>query len=183
MPGTSTVLFGSSPLARGTLFGEDIVHTAHRLIPARAGNISGPDKRYCSNPAHPRSRGEHKNRAPNPCVRVGSSPLARGTFVFSELHKLRGRLIPARAGNIGDSFASSLMYPAHPRSRGEHHSIATESPAGRGSSPLARGTSSVHFETLPNRRLIPARAGNIQHGGLTIFRGAAHPRSRGEHAC
>ena len=71
-------------------------------------------------------------------------------------------LIPARAGNTGDSIAESIGAGAHPRSRGEHVQLNTPPP------PWRKG-------------LIPARAGNTcAVCGTGCFRWA-HPRSRGEH--
>ena len=71
-----------------------------RLIPARAGNIVEGLPEAKSQPAHPRSRGEHSLRVICPAVFVGSSPLARGTYdAPSPINDIR-RLIPARAGNI-----------------------------------------------------------------------------------
>ena len=49
-------------------------------------------------------------------------------------------LIPARAGNTVDLWASCLSGGAHPRSRGEHSPVVTSTVSGVGSSPLARGT-------------------------------------------
>ena len=71
-----------------------------RLIPARAGNMQPNTSRLRTPTAHPRSRGEHDVRESKREHSDGSSPLARGTFIFGELDKLRGRLIPARAGNM-----------------------------------------------------------------------------------
>ena len=76
-------------------------------------------------------------------------------------HIARGRLIPARAGNISRAPTSYRPRAAHPRSRGEHDIIAASIGAILGSSPLARGTL-ANGEDAPRRvRLIPARAGNI----------------------
>ena len=50
---------GSSPLARGTLRQKPCLHHRQRLIPARAGNMSGKPALDVYQTAHPRSRGEH----------------------------------------------------------------------------------------------------------------------------
>ena len=52
--------FGSSPLARGTLRLFRKVALCVRLIPARAGNTRIELMLMRGNPAHPRSRGEHR---------------------------------------------------------------------------------------------------------------------------
>ena len=51
---------------------------------------------------------------------------------------------------------------AHPRSRGEHSFASLRALFTVGSSPLARGTLQEAFAKLRDRRLIPARAGNIR---------------------
>ena len=71
--------FGSSPLARGTLFAEITRRPNERLIPARAGNTSPPRSQPYRLAAHPRSRGEHMACRKCGVVGTGSSPLARGT--------------------------------------------------------------------------------------------------------
>ena len=51
-----------------------------------------------------------------------------------------------------------------------------------GSSPLARGTYGQRSRGKTRRRLIPARAGNIDLHPASRTGSTAHPRSRGEHA-
>ena len=132
--------------------------------------------------AHPRSRGEHDLFSPPQRVALGSSPLARGTFLQACEKERERRLIPARAGNIPWVCGLSGCLPAHPRSRGEHMFRVCGQVGNLGSSPLARGTCG-RLSRLPwRRRLIPARAGNIEASCQTTRRRAAHPRSRGEHA-
>ena len=71
--------FGSSPLARGTQICLRYLKISLRLIPARAGNTNVLlYARVCA-PAHPRSRGEHLRYCARSVLRLGSSPLARGT--------------------------------------------------------------------------------------------------------
>ena len=50
-----------------------------------------------------------------------------------------------------------------------------------GSSPLARGTCRRRARNHTDRRLIPARAGNILWCSPSLVVVSAHPRSRGEH--
>ena len=93
---------GSSPLARGTFSSRRLALDEVRLIPARAGNIGKcPGGRH-DWPAHPRSRGEHRAVVARTTGMAGSSPLARGTLIHYEIDYTATRLIPARAGNIGD---------------------------------------------------------------------------------
>ena len=70
---------GSSPLARGTRGRSIAAPPSSRLIPARAGNTTPGTASLSSYRAHPRSRGEHERVFLRSAVRLGSSPLARGT--------------------------------------------------------------------------------------------------------
>ena len=94
-------MYGSSPLARGTLVLVLDISTPLRLIPARAGNMENVYVVETKDAAHPRSRGEHPCRAVTTTAPGGSSPLARGTFSTLGRGASARRLIPARAGNIG----------------------------------------------------------------------------------
>ena len=151
---------GSSPLARGTLFCVRENLTEVRLIPARAGNTLHRSPRCPSVAAHPRSRGEHHSGIPSTLPVPGSSPLARGTLPLRDSYSKPLRLIPARAGNTLCTAHVLVRRAAHPRSRGEHTAIFNPTPISLGSSPLARGTPGDPTGYPPNRRLIPARAGN-----------------------
>ena len=90
--------------------------------------------------AHPRSRGEHIERAEEGEEVGGSSPLARGTSRLILAVLVLARLIPARAGNMLKNGLEVVASTAHPRSRGEHVSSRIRNNAVSGSSPLARGT-------------------------------------------
>ena len=131
---------GSSPLARGTLFADVHKVIAARLIPARAGNTIGFSLSHGVTSAHPRSRGEHTKSPSTTSYRRGSSPLARGTRLYSGFHRLARRLIPAHAGNTVKRDATIDLSTAHPRSRGEHPNVCQVPKSELGSSPLARGT-------------------------------------------
>ena len=132
---------GSSPLARGTYYVTLAVETSTRLIPARAGNIAVSQTTAHAQAAHPRSRGEHALTIRQLSREPGSSPLARGTFLFIFFYLRGARLIPARAGNIPSGRSCGPRCAAHPRSRGEHVLDNQELGIAGGSSPLARGTS------------------------------------------
>ena len=73
---------------------------ARGLIPARAGNIAPVAGYGCGGGAHPRSRGEHLGDILKNAWKLGSSPLARGTYKLTPGGAGIGGLIPARAGNI-----------------------------------------------------------------------------------
>ena len=174
-------MFGSSPLARGTRLYRLDHSRGFRLIPARAGNTFGSVNTNRSEAAHPRSRGEHLPTHSYDYGKGGSSPLARGTPGHHFVQNLRGRLIPARAGNTPRVQSSTLALSAHPRSRGEHAEHFTVEARVVGSSPLARGTLTGELVTAGVSRLIPARAGNTPWQPRPSASRSAHPRSRGEH--
>ena len=155
-------LFGSSPLARGTCRPPVTKPPLTRLIPARAGNILVFLRTAAPCSAHPRSRGEHVYRFGFGAHFFGSSPLARGTFEKVAHQRNLPRLIPARAGNIIGLSQRWQWSPAHPRSRGEHGFRAVPALLASGSSPLARGTFRLDTVDDVEKRLIPARAGNIR---------------------
>ena len=100
MEAIASMLYGSSPLARGTrnVMYESVL--TERLIPARAGNTLRTAMIMASVAAHPRSRGEHFRVIDAVTADIGSSPLARGTRAFNP--------------------AWPVHLKAHPRSRGEH---------------------------------------------------------------
>ncbi len=114
-------------------------------------------------------------------MRVGSSPLARGTHYLAGWSAAGGRLIPARAGNTRSVWVSGRWVSAHPRSRGEHSPLKSLMSSSFGSSPLARGTHGFAIVGTANQRLIPARAGNTNSIPRVCYAATAHPRSRGEH--
>ena len=154
--------YGSSPLARGTPERKPQNGARPRLIPARAGNTALLSHGTRREPAHPRSRGEHKTWGLVFTYSCGSSPLARGTRSPTSPTRSGTRLIPARAGNTIQTVGVILTGAAHPRSRGEHYLRLPCRRRRSGSSPLARGTQTVYVSLLVAMRLIPARAGNTR---------------------
>ena len=70
---------GLSPLARGTLSGNQQQYRIARFIPAGAGNTLMTGVCLRTPPVYPRWRGEHEKRSAIKRARYGLSPLARGT--------------------------------------------------------------------------------------------------------
>ena len=175
------IIWGSSPLARGTLRGVWENGIKPGLIPARAGNTRGCILRVWHGRAHPRSRGEHRAGRKGRLLRKGSSPLARGTHTADLGGDTTTGLIPARAGNTGSGSAAGGVLGAHPRSRGEHDTAEARGERAAGSSPLARGTHRAAKVAIGWLGLIPARAGNTPTLRAYRWPAQAHPRSRGEH--
>ena len=173
---------GSSPRARGTRCGRNRSRSAHRIIPACAGNTFPKDGNHEPLPDHPRVRGEHAQRATDPVVVVGSSPRARGTPEPEREGRSRGRIIPACAGNTWCSPRWRWRRTDHPRVRGEHQRDPHLLAPAVGSSPRARGTRREPSARATRHRIIPACAGNTTQGHKGRPSPPDHPRVRGEHA-
>ena len=89
---------GSSPLTRGKL--AVVLGSTHRrgLIPAHAGKTQSTRLYLLPLAAHPRSRGENRQRTRPFSSVFGSSPLTRGKLATLADRRRPGRLIPAHAG-------------------------------------------------------------------------------------
>ena len=164
----SQIITGSSPLARGTPSDDKIKVWGGGLIPARAGNTTPERGAVPPRRAHPRSRGEHGVRGLFQGHLWGSSPLARGTLASTVNVEARAGLIPARAGNTVHYSRQGGHDWAHPRSRGEHCALGVLSVAGRGSSPLARGTHLLTWGFTPYISKIESLWSQSLHPEYTI---------------
>ena len=78
------------------------------------------------------------------------------------------RLTPARAGNTPRASTVRNATTAHPRSRGEHIEVNSETVRGSGSPPLARGTPEGLRLCAHRWRLTPARAGNTRESNEAV---------------
>ena len=192
---------GSSPLTRGARRVRCRRRVWPGLIPAHAGSTDKTDNRLVNLRAHPRSRGEHSVTLPSGASFTGSSPLTRGAREnrpqwggqggSSPLTRGAPRrstpctvnvgLIPAHAGSTQPRLAIPFTFPAHPRSRGEHHWPSSWNLVIAGSSPLTRGAQALAVLTEQGWGLIPAHAGSTWCRCAFWFPSWAHPRSRGEH--
>ena len=94
---------------------------------------------------------------------------------------MRGRFIPARAGNTTYATRLAALRPVHPRAGGEHHPYPRRRRARTGSSPRGRGTRVRASLRLRGPRFIPARAGNTALALAGAGSGPVHPRAGGEH--
>jgi hypothetical protein len=69
----------------------------------------------------------------------GSSPRARGVYIFVRLQGANDRFIPASAGRLPNTLLTPLQTPVHPRERGAFPPATRSEPLVSGSSPRARG--------------------------------------------
>ena len=131
---------GSSPLTRGTPRRKFVTEVVVRFIPAYAGNSNMTAWGVRVVTVHPRLRGELPKLLPVRALRVGSSPLTRGTQRSRSRRTAENRFIPAYAGN-SRLFLQFLQYlSVHPRLRGELYVTCRILRRFFGSSPLTRGT-------------------------------------------
>ena len=131
---------GSSPLVRGTYVQLSDAISAHRFIPAGAGNIEFNSCHGSDRPVHPRWCGEHIAPCTGRDGSNGSSPLVRGTSACMTRRWSWKRFIPAGAGNIRPYRRRLSQLAVHPRWCGEHSIARGRWPSMTGSSPLVRGT-------------------------------------------
>ena len=170
---------GSSPLARGLLWGEPDRDVGGGIIPARAGFTGRRATVSTPRLDHPRSRGVYRDTVMAPRMVAGSSPLARG-LPDREVGRVGGGgIIPARAGFTRRPARRGRRRRDHPRSRGVYSTGHGRPRPTRGSSPLARGLPYHVSATRNFRRIIPARAGFTDPHGLRVGGAGDHPRSRG----
>ena len=125
-------------------------------------------------------RGELLASCVLPTLRVGSTPLARGTRSALISKLLLDRFNPACAGNSALTAASSLFSSVQPRLRGELQKRTYTSRHIPGSTPLARGTHRHQNNESPIDRFNPACAGNsIQKSRPAQSIGGSTPLARG----
>ena len=98
---------GSSPLTRGKLDHARRHGGGQGLIPAHAGKTLPPNSGCVSRRAHPRSRGENRERTAARLDELGSSPLTRGKRALDDGPIQVARLIPAHAGKTLQPTASN----------------------------------------------------------------------------
>ena len=177
--GTKGIGSGSSPLARGLLSTHAPPRPEPGIIPARAGFTIQIVSQHGLTRDHPRSRGVYQATLRCDVAYGGSSPLARGLRVPIHPDRLERRIIPARAGFTAWPAARSCTSWDHPRSRGVYSSGCLASQRRAGSSPLARGLHGRTWLTVPEGRIIPARAGFTRVVQQDTSVGRDHPRSRG----
>ncbi len=137
----AVVLYGLSPLARGTQLLAQYLEEEHRFIPAGAGNTIICLVARSVDAVYPRWRGEHTSVTVLAAPATGLSPLARGTLPVTSSNLSILRFIPAGAGNTGSAESTKPSPPVYPRWRGEPARL---------------------FPRYQRERFIPAGAGNTK---------------------
>ena len=173
---------GSSPPARGLLaFAvNNILHV--RLIPACAGTTYKVIPRLRQIWAHPRLRGDYREKSTDSPSSRGSSPPARGLHCTKAVSSSFARLIPACAGTTLHDNGVNTRIGAHPRLRGDYITTLTPLKTAQGSSPPARGLHLLFSSFRCPSRLIPACAGTTPTPNRNCRCPLAHPRLRGDYS-
>ena len=113
---------------------------------------------------------------------AGSSPRVRGTRRRRPEGPLRGRFIPACAGNANGSRTRRESPSVHPRVCGERIDTRSEELEGDGSSPRVRGTRSPAPQRSRSRTVHPRVCGERAVFGKESRNGdGSSPRVRGTH--
>ena len=194
---------GSSPHTRGARVHALMAPRGLRIIPAYAGSTFPFVSVRGLSPDHPRIRGEHTQYILSVIFVSGSSPHTRGAQRYPRNRQAERRDHPRirgehhRLGCAGDFGRGSsphtrgarLRRPGtvprrldHPRIRGEHDQLLGGDDEGRGSSPHTRGALRFGGVEIDAPGIIPAYAGSTPRRSGPLFRGADHPRIRGEHS-
>ncbi|SWQ41933.1 Domain of uncharacterised function (DUF2825) [Klebsiella pneumoniae] len=141
----AVVLYGLSPLARGTQLLAQYLEEEHRFIPAGAGNTIICLVARSVDAVYPRWRGEHTSVTVLAAPATGLSPLARGTRKKHGAALVLRWFIPAGAGNTSGYFIEFINITVYPRWRGEHRIGRVDKTQPAGLSPLARGTLKIYY--------------------------------------
>ena len=173
-------LSGSSPRLRGTHHHRQRGRCRHRFIPAFAGNAGLYTGRVPAASVHPRVCGERGHTWNRSLCCPGSSPRLRGTPVPPLPRRLRGRFIPAFAGNAEAGKTLRSILAVHPRVCGERTAEIPAKLQFLGSSPRLRGTPFLDSWKFCFQRFIPAFAGNAAVRAARARSPTVHPRVCGE---
>ena len=167
---------------RGTRLCHFLACELDGIIPAYAGNTHGCTRQAHPARDHPRVCGEHQpiGRKFHPIT--GSSPRMRGTRNLAGECDGDIGIIPAYAGNTGNTHTSTQQDRDHPRVCGEHMIGEVADDARVGSSPRMRGTLGDPLLADIGSGIIPAYAGNTTNSSNPSTRARDHPRVCGEHA-
>ena len=170
---------GLSPPVRGSPGRVGLDPILERSIPARAGEphprCSGPPPRR----VYPRPCGGAASARKHAMQEVGLSPPVRGSRGHRQPKPVRGRSIPARAGEPAAKAVGYEPGGVYPRPCGGA-AVGLDVPgAGGGLSPPVRGSREHGPGRHGDRRSIPARAGEPTDGPCPIRTRRVYPRPCG----
>ena len=171
---------GSPPHARGRQPHPDRPPFYRRITPACAGKTVGCQRSRCYPRDHPRMRGEDCTFPRTFVYQSGSPPHARGRLNLESSPCIGAGITPACAGKTVWSIVLRVMYPDHPRMRGEDPKYQLPHGEGSGSPPHARGRPAPGQQRANLARITPACAGKTSPSTWTCSRRPDHPRMRGE---
>ena len=154
---------GSSPRMRGKPRPMRVAAWRARIIPAHAGQTSGPWCRRRARPDHPRACGANPLSRTLIFSSVGSSPRMRGKLAFAVCGAGTVRIIPAHAGQTDSRPHRYDGSADHPRACGANTPDWVAGPFWSGSSPRMRGKRFRQLEARRRPRIIPAHAGQTSN--------------------
>ena len=170
----------SSPHARGSSGGRQLVHQLELVVPARAGIFRAAPRSARRRQGRPRTRGDLPTALSSGLVATASSPHARGSSVAVLVGRHHEDVVPARAGIFRATTTRTASPPCRPRTRGDlplngplRITLGLSSPHARGSSVP---TSWVRHGCL----VVPARAGIFPTAAPGRSRMWRRPRTRGD---
>ena len=140
---------GSSPRMRGKRTAESTFFNRRRIIPAHAGQTRCDTAGSRTAPDHPRACGANFFASSSARSAFGSSPRMRGKLAGVEGLAVRGRIIPAHAGQTRCFPPCRRCWTDHPRACGANTCSASEPGIMAGSSPRMRGKPPAGREPFP----------------------------------
>ena len=173
---------GSSPRMRGKRLPVVQAPVARRIIPAHAGQTRPSESSGHAARDHPRACGANRVDFAQDLFDAGSSPRMRGKPPWCRGRRPCRRIIPAHAGQTALVQGTPAMPPDHPRACGANSGPLMPVHFQPGSSPRMRGKRHDDHVPAPDRRIIPAHAGQTTPATPTTDTITDHPRACGANA-
>ncbi len=170
---------GSSPRMRGKRQHRQVRADHERIIPAHAGQTARSLVSSGVLPDHPRACGANSVTLALSWPRPGSSPRMRGKRVQPAGIEERDRIIPAHAGQTGQSPSVAVEDADHPRACGANTYSPKIPQLSCGSSPRMRGKRRSAGRSCAGLRIIPAHAGQTFPPDTRMRWCSDHPRACG----
>ncbi len=164
---------------RGKLLPFAPTQTHTRIIPAHAGQTVEATSPVRAAADHPRACGANPVDKSVTSTVCGSSPRMRGKPVGRPAVRVRGRIIPAHAGQTSNMSSRHSCSTDHPRACGANVIDTRVELSISGSSPRMRGKQKVYDHEKDIPRIIPAHAGQTLPTRGRFKSGPDHPRACG----